>query len=97
MKILSADKSAYSALMAASQQAVSAQILGAYDFGKHQQHSGCGGRFRCILTAVGARYPQLELNLFDLPGVVPLANSRWTIIPDMAATFATILCRRAWM
>jgi demethylspheroidene O-methyltransferase len=73
-----ADKAAYSQLMAASQEAVSAQILAAYDFSPHQRILDVGGGSGAFLKAVAARYPQLELNLFDLPGVVPLASSAIT-------------------
>ena len=69
-----ADKSAYSQLMAASQEAVSAQVLAAYDFSQHQRILDVGGGSGAFLRAVGARYPQLDLSLFDLPGVVPLAD-----------------------
>ncbi len=69
-----ADKSAYSALMSASQQAVSQQILGAYDFGKHRNMLDVGGGSGAFLRAVGAAYPNLALSLFDLPGVVTLAK-----------------------
>jgi demethylspheroidene O-methyltransferase len=72
---LEADKSVYSALMAASQQAVSEQILGAYDFGKHRHVLDVGGGSGAFLRAVGAAHPHLALNLFDLPGVVALADS----------------------
>jgi demethylspheroidene O-methyltransferase len=68
------DKSTYSALMAASQKAVSEQILQAYDFGQHKRMLDVGGGSGAFLRAVGGRNPQLELNLFDLPGVVPLAS-----------------------
>lgn len=67
-----ADKSAYSTLMAESQKAVAAQIVDAYDFGKHRRILDVGGGTGAFLRSVGARYPQLELNLFDLPGVVSL-------------------------
>ncbi len=67
------DKKTYSELMAASQQAVSHQILRAYNFGKHKNILDVGGGTGAFLQAVGARYPQLNLNLFDLPGVVKLA------------------------
>jgi demethylspheroidene O-methyltransferase len=69
-----ADKSNYSALMAASQMAVSEQILGAYDFSPHKKMLDVGGGSGAFLKAVGARYPTLERHLFDLPGVVPLAD-----------------------
>jgi demethylspheroidene O-methyltransferase len=73
---VASDKSAYSALMAASQQAVSAQILGSYDFRRHKRILDLGGGSGAFLREVGARYPQLDLNLFDLPGVVALAESQ---------------------
>jgi demethylspheroidene O-methyltransferase len=70
-----ADKSVYSALMAASQQAVAEQILGAYDFGKHLNVLDVGGGSGAFLRAVGTSHPHLALNLFDLPGVVALTES----------------------
>jgi demethylspheroidene O-methyltransferase len=68
------DKASYSALMAASQQAVSQQIIDAYDFSRHQSILDIGGGSGAFLTAVGEVYPQLRLNLFDLPGVIALAE-----------------------
>jgi demethylspheroidene O-methyltransferase len=65
-------KAAYSALMAASQAAVSEQVLRAYDFGRHSSVLDVGGGSGAFLSAVGARHPHLKLNLFDLPGVVAL-------------------------
>jgi demethylspheroidene O-methyltransferase len=73
-----ADKSEYSELMAASQQAVSQQILGAYDFGRHRNLLDVGGGSGAFLRAVGARYPHLSLHLYDLPGVMPLAHGNFT-------------------
>jgi demethylspheroidene O-methyltransferase len=70
-----ADRSAYSALMAASQVAVSEQILASYDFRGHSRMLDVGGGTGAFLQAVGKRHPHLELNLFDLPGVVRLADS----------------------
>ncbi len=70
------DKIAYSALMAASQQAVSQQILAAYNFKSHKSWLDVGGGSGAFLRAVGASYPQLTLNLFDLPAVVKLANEK---------------------
>jgi demethylspheroidene O-methyltransferase len=71
----SADKTAYSALMAASQAAVSTQILGAYDFSSHRHILDVGGGSGAFLRAVATRYPHLDCHLFDLPGVVALAKS----------------------
>ncbi len=67
------DKSAYSDLMAASQEAVSQQILGAYDFSKHTKVLDVGGGNGAFLRALSKRYPGIDLNLFDLDGVVKLA------------------------
>lgn len=69
----SGDKARYSQLMAASQAAVSEQVLAAYDFSKHKRMLDVGGGAGAFLKAVGARYPELELNLFDLPAVAELA------------------------
>jgi demethylspheroidene O-methyltransferase len=68
------DKSAYSALMAASQKAVSEQILHSYEFGAHKRLLDVGGGSGAFLGALAERYPQLELHLFDLPGVVSLTD-----------------------
>ncbi len=68
------DKSAYSDLMAASQVAVSQQVLNAYDFSKHRKLMDIGGGSGAFLRAVGSRYKNLSLNLFDLPGVVARAT-----------------------
>jgi demethylspheroidene O-methyltransferase len=68
------DKARYSALMAASQKAVSEQVLAAYDFGRHNQILDVGGGAGAFLTAVGARYPKLGLHLFDLPAVAALVS-----------------------
>lgn len=68
-----ADKTSYSDLMAASQVAVSEQILGSYKFSKHFNILDVGGGTGAFLRAVGERYPQMHLNLFDLPVVVGLA------------------------
>ena len=60
----------YTALMAASQPAVAAEALDAYDFGRHRRLLDVGGGNGAFLRAVGARAPRLELHLFDLPSVV---------------------------
>jgi demethylspheroidene O-methyltransferase len=67
------DKKTYSDLMAASQAAVSEQILGSYNFSTHKNILDVGGGSGAFLRAVGKVYPQLNLNLFDLPGVIELA------------------------
>jgi len=69
------DKKTYSELMAASQAAVSQQILAAYDFSRHKNILDIGGGTGAFLQAVGERYPQINLNLFDLEGVVKLVTA----------------------
>jgi demethylspheroidene O-methyltransferase len=69
-----ADRSAYSALMAASQAAVSREILSVFDFASAKTVLDVGGGSGAFLKAVGARRPQLERHLFDLPGVVGLGQ-----------------------
>jgi demethylspheroidene O-methyltransferase len=63
------DRTAYSALMAASQEAVSGQILDAYDMSRHRAVLDVGGGTGAFLKAAGARHPHLALNVFDLPAV----------------------------
>ncbi len=65
----------YTALMAASQQAVAAEILAAYDFSRHRHLIDIGGSNGTFLKAAAARYPQLKLSLFDLPAVAEIARA----------------------
>lgn len=74
------DKQVYSELMAASQEAVSQQILGAYNFLKHKNILDVGGGSGAFLRAVGQDYPRLNLHLFDLEGVVSLADKNSKLI-----------------
>jgi demethylspheroidene O-methyltransferase len=59
--------------MAATQGMVAAEILSAYDFGKHRAVLDAGGGDGSFLRRLGADYPHLALKLFDLPEVVGLA------------------------
>jgi demethylspheroidene O-methyltransferase len=70
-----ADRTDYSALMAASQEAVSRQILAAYDFSAHRHVLDIGGGTGAFLRAIGSRYPQLQRSLADLPAVAELARA----------------------
>ncbi|NBO13826.1 MAG: hypothetical protein EBV20_01645 [Betaproteobacteria bacterium] len=66
----------YSELMDLSQVFVVEEVLAGHRFGQHQcvMDVGCGmGR---LMTRVGQQYPQLRLQLFDLPPVVALASER---------------------
>jgi demethylspheroidene O-methyltransferase len=66
----------YSALMAASQPMVAAQLLGAHSFKGHRRLLDVGGGQGAFLEAVGGRYPDLALCLFDLPPVAARAAER---------------------
>jgi demethylspheroidene O-methyltransferase len=66
----------YTDLMAASQPLVATDILDAYDFAQHRCLLDVGGGDGAFLAAAGARWPRLQLQLFDLPAVVALAAER---------------------
>ena len=67
---------AYSALMAASQPLVAAQVIDAYPFARHRRLLDVGGGEGAFLSAVGARVPGIALGVFDLPAVVERARAR---------------------
>ena len=60
--------------MAASQQAIAAEILASYNFGTHRHLLDVGGGDGSFIAAAAARYPQLAFTLFDLPAVAALAR-----------------------
>ena len=66
----------YSALMAASQQAVTAEILSAYDFSGHQHLIDVGGGNGTFLAAAAEKHRGLKVTLFDLPAVAELARAK---------------------
>jgi demethylspheroidene O-methyltransferase len=66
----------YSALMSASQPLVSGEILDAYPFAQHMRLLDVGGGEGRFLAAAGARFPKLELALFDLPAVAARARQK---------------------
>jgi demethylspheroidene O-methyltransferase len=66
----------YTELMSASQPLVSQDVLAAYDFARHRCLLDVGGGDGTFLAAVAGRCPQLELQLFDLPGVATLATAK---------------------
>jgi demethylspheroidene O-methyltransferase len=66
----------YTALMAATQPLVSAEVLAAYDFSRHRCLLDVGGGDGSFLAAVGRRHPNLRLMLFDLPAVAARAEAR---------------------
>jgi demethylspheroidene O-methyltransferase len=67
----------YTALMAATQPLVSAEVLGAYDFTRHRCLLDVGGGDGSFLAAIGAAYPHLSLHLFDLPAVAARGEARF--------------------
>lgn len=69
--------SAYSALMAASQPMIAADILDAYPLGRHRRLLDVGGGEGAFLTAAAAQAPKLDLMLFDLPAVAGRAQARF--------------------
>ena len=75
-RIARADAAAYTALMAASQQAVAAEILAACDFSSCRRLLDVGGSNGTFITAAAARYPGLAFTLFDLPAVAGIARDR---------------------
>ena len=66
----------YSALMAASQPLVAAQVLDAYPLGHTRRLLDVGGGEGAFLIAAAARAPALEVILFDLPAVAERARKR---------------------
>lgn len=71
------DSQPYSELMAATQPMIWQQILPKYDFSRHRKMLDIGGGSGAFAEAVGQIAPRLKLAIFDLPDVVPLAQSRF--------------------
>ena len=81
------DSQPYSELMAATQPMVWQQILPRYDFGQHRRMLDIGGGSGAFVEAVARMAPKLDLAIFDLPDVVPLARARFagsTLEPRVA-------------
>jgi len=68
---------AYSDLMAQSQALVADDTLRMVDFSGIKTLMDIGGGTGAFLAAVGAKYPRLNLHLFDLPPVAPDAQQRF--------------------
>ncbi|AUB85359.1 methyltransferase [Candidatus Thiodictyon syntrophicum] len=66
----------YTALMSDSQGLVSSDILDSYSMERHRRLLDLGGGNGTFLAAVAARWPHLDLRLFDLPAVVEQARER---------------------
>jgi demethylspheroidene O-methyltransferase len=72
---LAAEEAApYSALMRESQAMMADCILASFDFGRFRSVLDVGGGEGAFLSALGAKFPSLELSLFDLPVVTELAR-----------------------
>ncbi len=69
------DVSAYTRLMAASQDLVADDILDAFDMGRFGRIMDVGGGSGGFLARVAMRAAQAELTLFDLPAVVAQAQA----------------------
>jgi len=76
--------------MAASQEAVAAEILSAYDFGQHSHLIDVGGSNGTFIAAAARKHDQLKLTLFDLPAVAGIARRQWPRM--MAACVSSQLC-----
>lgn len=66
----------YSALMSASQPLIADQALDAYALDRHVCLLDVGGGEGAFVAAAAARFPALELMLFDLPAVATRARAR---------------------
>lgn len=74
---LSAEQVApYSALMAATQPMVAAEVLATWPFGRIRRLVDVGGGEGVFLEAVARHFSDLELVLFDLPAVAERARAR---------------------
>ncbi|QJE74951.1 methyltransferase [Aerophototrophica crusticola] len=74
---LAGDVDPYTALMAATQPLVAAEVLDAWPVHKHRRLLDVGGGDGSFLRATGQRAPGLELVLFDLPAVAARAQERF--------------------
>lgn len=77
----------YSALMTSTQTLIADEVLAAYRFDGHQSLLDVGGGEGEFLAKVGARYPALQLNLFDLAAVTVRASARM-VAANYASRFA---------
>jgi demethylspheroidene O-methyltransferase len=66
----------YSALMAASQSFIAADVLDCYRFGAHRCVMDVGGGEGVFIAAAAAKHPGLTFKLFDLPAVAARAGTR---------------------
>ncbi len=67
----------YSELMGVSQALIAGDVLDAYSLARHRRLLDIGGGNGAFLSAAAARWPDLELSLFDLPPVAQQARARF--------------------
>jgi demethylspheroidene O-methyltransferase len=79
-----ADVAPYSALMAASQPLVAAEILDAYRIARHRVLLDVGGGEGAFLIEAARRAPRLRVRLFDLPEVAARGRVRLAALGDRA-------------
>jgi len=72
------DAASYSALMAATQPMIASEILDAYDFSRHPVILDIGGGDGSFLRRVAVKAKTARLQLFDLPEVASVAESRFS-------------------
>ena len=73
-QLLGDQSSEYSALMSSTQSLIVDEVLAAYSFREHRCLMDVGGGEGAFLRGIGARWPKLQLRLFDLPPVVARAH-----------------------
>jgi len=71
------EAAAYSALMAATQPMIAGQVLDGYDVSRHRVVLDIGGGDGSFLRQVARKAPSAQLQLFDLPDVAAVAESRF--------------------
>ena len=71
----------YSALMAATQPMVVAEIIDRFDFARHRRLLDIGGGSGMFTRTIAAAVPGLELGIFDLPAVTTEAAQRFAADP----------------
>lgn len=77
------DSAPYSALMRATQPMVWQQIFGRYPFARHSRMLDIGGGSGAFAEQVAAANPELEIGIFDLPEVMPIAQERFSGNPTL--------------
>jgi len=78
-QLAAAQTDGYSALMAASQPLIAAQVLDAYPLQRHRSLLDVGGGLGEFALAAARRTPQLNCRVFDLPAVAARAQTRFAM------------------